>query len=327
MPTYRVVWPKPRATEIEESVTPEPGADQLLIRSRLSLISPGTERAFYLGLPNTTDRYPQYPGYSLMGEVERVGEGVKGWSIGDRVVCAASHASRVAAKASQCLPVPADLPDEQALFFNLASIAMQGVRKARVELGESVAVVGAGVIGLLAMKLASVSGGLPVISVDLDDRRLEFARQLGADETLKADDGLLPALSALTGEGASVVIEATGNPDAVTLAFSLARQFGRVVLLGSTRGETDHVNFYRDIHKKGITVIGAHANAVPSHNSTPGFWTMHDEQKTALRLMAAGRLNVEPFITHRFSWREAPQAYELLGSWEKEALGMTLNWQ
>ena len=81
------------------------------------------------------------------------------------------------------------------------------------------------------------------------------------------------------------------------------------------------------MHRKGITVIGAPANAVPSQNSSPAFWTIHDEQKTALRLMAAGRLDVEPFITHRFSWKDAPKAYELLGTWEKSALGMVLDWQ
>jgi 2-desacetyl-2-hydroxyethyl bacteriochlorophyllide A dehydrogenase len=315
-------------TEIEEVKTPEPKGDELLIRARASLISPGTERAFYLGLPNTSGQYPQYPGYSLVGEVAGMGEDVTGWAIGDRVGCAAAHASDVVAKASRCLPLPENLPDEQALFFNLSSIAMQGVRKTRVELGESVAVIGAGVIGLLAMKIASLSGALPVASVDLDDQRLDFARRLGADATLKPNDHLMDSLRSLVGgEGASVVIEATGNPDAVTLAFALARPFGRVVLLGSTRGETDHVNFYRDIHRKGITVLGAHANAVPSNESSPAFWTIYDEQKTALRLMAAGRLNVEPFITHRFSWREAPQAYEILGNWTKDSLGMVLNWQ
>ena len=323
----RIVFTDAGVVEVEECPPPSLGADQLLIRTRTTLISPGTERAFFLGLPNTPGSYPHYPGYSNIGEVVAVGDGVEGWTPGMRVANTAGHAASVTVRAESCLPVPEDLADGEAVFFNLAAIAMQGVRKARVELGEPVVVIGAGLIGLLALQLARLNGGLPVVSVDTDERRLAFAQAVDADETVVLSDDLKTTIAALCeDEGAAVVIEATGHPEAILTAFDLARPGGRVILLGSTRGETEQVNFYRDVHKKGLTVIGAHNSARPLVESHPGWWVAQDDQRVALKLLALGRLSVRPLITHQFAWREAPRAYERLKRWDTSTLGMVLNW-
>ena len=109
--------------------------------------------------------------------------------------------------------------------------------KTRIELGESVAVLGAGLVGILAMRLAQLSGGVPVVGIDLEQRRLDLAKQVGADEVLVSDDSLQDKLRAKLGaDGADVVIELTGAPNAVVTAFQLAATRGRVVLAGSTRG-------------------------------------------------------------------------------------------
>lgn len=327
MINHRVAFTAAGVVEVEECPLPSLGADQLLIRTRTTLISPGTERAFFLGLPNTPGSYPHYPGYSNIGEVVAVGDGVEGWAPGMRVADTAGHAAFVTVRAESCVPVPRDLSDGEAVFFNLTAIAMQGVRKARVELGEPVVVMGAGLIGLLALQLARLNGGLPVISVDTDERRLAFAQAVDADETVTLSDDLNDTIVALCeGESAAVVIEATGHPEAVLTAFSLARPGGRVILLGSTRGETEQVNFYRDVHKKGLTVIGAHNSARPVVESHPGWWIAQDDQRVALRLLALGRLKVRPLITHQFGWHEAPHAYERLKGWDTSTLGMVLNW-
>jgi threonine dehydrogenase-like Zn-dependent dehydrogenase len=180
----------------------------------------------------------------------------------------------------------------------------------------------------MALQLARLQGALPAISIDQDEGRLDFASQSGADALLISNDRLLPELAKHAGgEGAAVVIEATGHPDAIQTALACARPFGRVVLLGSTRGETDHVNFYRDVHKKGLTLIGAHNSARPRAESTHAFWTQHDDQRVTLELLAHNRLNVQPYITHRFAWNAAPEAYEILRSWDKSALGILLDWR
>lgn len=312
---------------VEECPMPAAGPGELLIRARATLISPGTERAFLLGLPNTPARYPTGSGYSHIGEVVAVGPGVEGWQEGDAVASPARHSLYVTAPVEACNHLPDGLSPERAAFFRLASIAMQAVRKARIELGEPVAVIGCGLIGLLAMQLARLNGALPAVSIDKDARRLAFAVALNADAALPADDDLTAALLRL-GDGArpAVVLEATGHPEAVPVAFDLARFGGRVVLLGSSRGETEAVNFYRDVHKKGLTVLGAHESARPRHDSAPGRWTHWADQQTALKLLAAGRLVVDPLITHRLPWRRAADAYASLIRWEPGMLGTILDW-
>jgi len=327
MESQRVVFTGRGVAQVQSFTVPEPDDSQLLIRTRVSLISPGTERAFFLGMPNTPQQYPQFSGYCNIGEVIACGVAVQGWQVGQRVASSAHHAMHATVSADKCLPVPADLPDETAAFFQLIAIALQGVRKARVELGEPVAVIGAGLIGLLAMQLAQRHGALPAISVDLDAQRLAFARQVGADATVRADDDLRVNVQNLCAdEGAAVVIEATGHPEAIPTAFELARPGGRVVLLGSTRGETEFVNFYRDVHKKGLTVLGAHNIARPRHDSAPGWWTLRDDQQVALKLLALERLTVSPLLTHHFSCQQAPDAYELLKTRNPDTLGILLDW-
>jgi 2-desacetyl-2-hydroxyethyl bacteriochlorophyllide A dehydrogenase len=307
---------------------PAPQAGEVLVQTTTTLISPGTERAFLLALPNTTFTYPLYPGYSNVGQVIALGAGVDGFRVGDRVATPAAHASHVVVKAARCVPVPPSLPDDSAVFFNLIAIAMQGVHKARIELGESVVIIGAGIIGLLAAQLARLAGGVPVISIDTDAGRRTLAERCGADMTFNADDHLLDALRQyLDADGANVVIEVTGAAAPILTAFQIARTRGRVVLLGSARGDVEQVNFYRDVHRKGLTIIGAHEITRPAHESFAGWWTQIAEQRTALNLLTLDRFSVAPLVSHRFSWREFPRAYDLLAAWDSQVLGMMIDWR
>ncbi len=133
------------------------------------------------------------------------------------------------------------------VFFRLVAIALQGVRKAKIELGESVVVLGAGLIGLLAVQLAKLSGGFPVISTDLADIRLDVAQKIGADFVLKVDESLPSRVNELTCGGAHVAIEATESPEAIPLSFQLTRRMGRVILLGSPRGDTKFAAGYPQV--------------------------------------------------------------------------------
>ena len=324
---HRVIVTAPGQVELEWIDPPPPKKGQVLLRALSTLISPGTERAFFLGLENADAEFPFLPGYSFVGEVIAVGDDDAALRLGDRVVCRAGHQSHALVDANTCLKAPAQVADEEAAFFALLAIAMQAVRKARIELGESVAVLGAGVVGILAMRLAQLSGGVPVVGIDLDARRLELAKRVGADETLISDAGANEKLRALLGAaGADVVIELTGAPAAVVAAFQLAAPRGRVVLAGSARGLTSEVNFYRDVHKKGLLVIGAHESAQPQRESSPGYWTPMREYAVGLDLIARDRVRTAPLISHRYNWREFPAAYERLANWDKEAMGMIIEW-
>jgi len=327
MQGHEVLVTAPSEVSVQPFAIPEPQAGQVQLRALTTLVSPGTERAFYLALDNTNPPYPYSPGYSYVGEVTKLGDGVEHLSVGDRVVCPARHKSHVVMPAEVCLNIPDNISDEDASFFNLLAIAMQGVRKTRIELGESVIVLGAGIIGMFAMRLAQLSGGLPVIGIDLDPKRLELAKQIGADEVIVSDENVQQAVQDMLGtDGANVVIELTGAPPVVVTAFQIAGYKGRVALVGSTRGDTEKVNFYRDVHRKGITVIGGHEFTRPQHENSPGYWTQISEHKVCLELLSRGKVQTQPLITHRYNWREFPKAYDHLANWDKDALGMVIDW-
>lgn len=324
----RVVFRGRGLVDVEDFEIPEPGPGQVLVETVCSLISPGTETAFLQALPNTPGRFPMYPGYSNAGVVIAKGGGVSAVEVGDRVVSWKPHASHVVAGEGEVYRIPEGVPFEEASFFALATIAMQGVRKADIELGESVLVLGLGLVGNLALQLSKLSGGLPVVGVDLYDFRLEVARRCGADETLNPAkvDLKSAVLEATDGKGADVVIEATGSPDAIPLAFELAKPRGRVVLLGSTRGVTT-VNFYSLVHRKGLVVIGAHDSARPTHESSRRFWTRKDEVKLFFKLVEKKLLNVRDLITDVMSPDRAPEAYDNLINAKERTLGVILRWK
>jgi 2-desacetyl-2-hydroxyethyl bacteriochlorophyllide A dehydrogenase len=323
----RVCWPEVGKATLETFEVREPAAGEVLIESERTLISPGTERAFFLGLPNAQGRFPGYPGYSQVGRVIARGAGVERLEVGQRVVSSGGHASHVVIRAERAWPAPEGLDPAEAVYFNLGAIALQGMRKARVELGEAVLVLGLGLIGNLALQLARLQGALPALGLDLDAGRRELACTCGADLALDpaAPETEAAIATATGGRGPAVVLEATGSPEAVNDAFARAGHHARVVLLASSRG-TSETNFYRDVHRKGLTVLGAHANVVPPHDSSPGYWTLTDEAGTVLRLLAGERLKVKPLTSEHFPASEAPRAYEVLASWRKDLLGMVLHW-
>ena len=161
MKSQAVVWPAQGLAAIEEIELHEPGSGEVLLEAECTLISPGTERAFLLSLPNAAGRYPARPGYNFVGRVKAVGAGVEGVAVGDRVAASASHAAHALASPGRMVPVPEELDAEAAVFFNMATIALQGMRRAHIELGESVAVVGQGLIGLLALQFCRLQGDCP----------------------------------------------------------------------------------------------------------------------------------------------------------------------
>ena len=329
MKAQRVVWPSRAKIDIETWTLPPLGDDEVLVATECTLISPGTERAFLLGLPNAQGRYPSRPGYSNIGTVVEVGKAVTDCKVGERVASTQGHTSHFIASPNRLLKVPsADVPAEEAVFFNLGAIALQGVRKAKIELGEAALVLGQGLIGLLSIQLSKLSGAMPLIAADLTDSRLEISKSMGADYTLNPEDAnFSEQLSDATkGDGPAVVIEATGHPDAVSTALDAAGWGARVILLASTRGETPNVNFYRDVHKKGLIIYGAHNAIRPRQESSPNFWTLEDDSLLLLSLIAQRRFNVAPLISHRVLGEDAPKAYQLLMEWNPGLLGVVLQW-
>ncbi len=325
---HRVVFREVERVEVEPFSVESPGPDGILIETGLSLISPGTEGAILKGLPNAPRQFPICHGYSNIGNVLEVGANVKEVAPGDRVATHTTHASHVCVgKDALCEPVPPDLSSECAAFSTLASVAMQGVRKARIELGESVLVIGQGLVGNLALQLARLQGGYPVVAADLDEGRLGLARQVGADHVIREADVAAAVRELTRSDGARVVIEATGHPEVIVTALQAAGWCGRVVLLGSTRGETERVNFYQDVHIRGVTILGAHGPVRPVRDASPGFWPLDADVRLCLKLLAAGRIQVEPLLSERIPFRDARRAYDLVLDQRRDVLGIILDWR
>lgn len=323
----RAIVIQPGVIRLAPDELPSPAPDEVLLRTTKTLISPGTERAIMLNLPGLAVQYPKFVGYSHVGEIVQVGADVRGLRIGDRVASKSRHASHALVKEALCHQLPPKLDDEHATFFQLLATSLQAVRKTRLELGEAAAVLGAGLVGQLALQVLRVAGAMPAVAIDNHQGRLNLAHELGADEIASAakaaEDSI--ATGALA-DSFQVVVEATGNPAALQTACDITAFGGRIALLGSSRGATESFDFYKRVHKKGITLIGAHIDTAARLSSAPGWWTLRDEQRTALQLLHNGRVKVAPLISHRFNCSEIGAAYDLLTDWNLDALGIMIDW-
>lgn len=330
MKGYRVVWPAPKQVELGEFTLPDLKPGEVLIQTEYSVISAGTEKAWLKGMPNTSNKFPQYPGYSASGRILEVGPDVSGLQVGDRVLChATGHRSHAIKPAKKLVKIEDEaISSRDAAFAEIVSIAMQGVRKAKLELGESMLMMGMGILGQIAVQLAQLSGGLPVIAADLNEARRRLALQLGADYALDPTDGqFAEKVKQLThGRNANAVIEVTGVAAALKQALASTARQGRVILLGCTRVNDSSVDFYQSVHLPGITIIGAHTFVRPDHDSYPGYWTREDEYRTILRLFSAGKLKVAPIISEVVAPQRAPEVYKRLVENDHAPLGIVFDW-
>ena len=329
MKAQRVVCPEPGRVEFEEVTLDPPKAGEILVETELTLISPGTERAWFTREAGAPVRFPYRPGYCHVGRVVAVGEGVTRFRPGDRVLSHSSHASAVIAREDRAYRVPEGVPARSAVFTVLGAIALQGVRKARIELGASVGVLGAGLIGLFATRFAQLSGAYPLVVADLSASRRERALRYGAHKALDLGAFLEEARTheqrAKPDAGFDAVIDATGHPAAFGTAIKACGFGATLVLLGSTRGLAEQVDVYA-IHQKGIQVVGAHNRVRPPSQSYPGMWTSRDDCELILRLLRDGVISVDELVTDEISPDQVPDAFARLVRRDETMLGTVIKW-
>lgn len=176
--------------ELQDDPLADLGDNQVLVDNEFSAISAGTERACLLDMPNLGDGKPgQFPktlGYSGVGRVVETGKNVQSVKAGDRVLThwGSVHSNYVCVTERNLLKIEdAALPSEHAVFAIIAGFSLNGLRKTRLEMGESVAVVGMGLLGMFSLALARIAGGAPVIATDLSEERRLLAKSLGAHYT------------------------------------------------------------------------------------------------------------------------------------------------
>ena len=318
-------------TELVDVPAPGPRRGRLLVRATRSLVSLGTERMLVeFGRGGWLSKARQQPekfravlakirsegffatvdavrsklaqpiplGYCHVGQVLDAGE-VSGFAAGDRVISNSPHAEVVSASPAFSARLPASVSDEQAAFTPLAAVALQGLRHIDAKSGETVVVMGLGLIGQLAVRLLRARG-VTVVGVDPDEAKRADAKQAGA---LVPELGT-PLTTLLPGGVAGVLITAsTASDEPVNQAARLCRRRGRVVLVGVTGLTLNRADFYENEVTFQVSRSYGSADASDPSSARANF----DE---VLALMASGALDVAPLLTSLHPFASSPQIYD-----------------
>lgn len=274
-------------------------------------------------------------GYCNVGIVHEVGANVDDFQVGDRVVSNGPHADMVKVPKNLCAKIPDNVSDEAASFAVVASIGLQGIRLAQPTLGESFVVTGAGLIGLLTIQMLRANG-CRVLAIDFDQSKLDLAKQFGAEicNPGKGEDPVAVGLAFSRGAGVDGVIitASTKVSDPVIQAARMSRKRGRIILVGVTGLELNRADFYEKELSFQVSCSYGPGRYDTEYedkgNDYPlGFvrWTEQRNFVAVLDMMAAGTLNVEPLITQRFEFEDAPKAYDALTE-DKSGLGLLLKY-
>jgi predicted dehydrogenase/threonine dehydrogenase-like Zn-dependent dehydrogenase len=262
-------------------------------------------------------------GYSAAGVAVEVGPEVRGISPGDRLAIAgggaANHAELDIVPGLLCAPIPEGVSFEDASFGTLGAIAMHGFRRADVQVGARVAVIGLGLVGQLAVRIAGAAG-CRVLGVDLSPRLLDLAASAGAEVSLRAE---LDDSSAWAGWADAVLIcaSAPGSDDPIRLAATLAADRAPVVVVGDVGLDVPRGPYYdRELDLRLSRSYGPGrydpAYEIHGHDYPKGYvrWTEGRNMESFLELVGSGKVDPGSLVTHRFPFDRAEEAFELLTS-------------
>lgn len=358
-------------TIVEEVPIPTPREGQALVKVSASLVSAGTERMVvefaeksYLGkarsrpdlVKQTLDKakregimptvqavfnrldQPMGLGYSSAGTIVALGKNMQGFKVGQRVACAgggyAMHAEYNVVPKNLLTPLPKNVDFESAAFTTLGAIALHGFRLAEPQLGENVAVIGLGLLGLLTVQVASAAG-CNILGIDIDSKRVKFASSLGLEAVTRPQaEATATAFTQNRGFDSIIICADTSSNDPVELAGIIARDRAKVVATGAVG-----LNFPRKIYyEKELSFINSRSygpgrydlNYEENGQDYPfGYvrWTEGRNFRAVVDLMASGKLKVTPLISHRFDIEEGVKAYEVITGKKKEPfLGVMLKY-
>jgi predicted dehydrogenase len=261
-------------------------------------------------------------GYCNVGTIARLGGSAAGFAVGDRVVSNGPHAEFAVVPTNLCVRVPDRVPDDHAAFGVLGAVALQGIRLVQPTLGETVVVTGLGLIGLIAIQLLRAHG-CRVLGIDVDPGRVALAQTFGAETVnlTAGDDPVAAAARFSRGRGVDAVLiaAATRSHEPIHHAALMCRQRGRIVLVGVAGLQLSRDDFYKKELTFQVSSSYGPGRYDPNYEEKGqdypfGLvrWTEQRNFEAVLDMMAEGRLDVAPLISHRFQLSEAPAAYELV---------------
>jgi 2-desacetyl-2-hydroxyethyl bacteriochlorophyllide A dehydrogenase len=323
--------------------TQSPGAGEVLVRTLYSGISAGTELTAYRGTNpylhkrwddasrlfvdgGPTFRYPLLGwGYEEVGRVEAVGACVTSFTPGGLVWGAWGHRSAAVLpeRALAGRALPGDFPPVSGVLVRIGAIALNAVLDADIHVGETVAVFGQGVAGLLATQLARLNGGA-VVAVDRLSRRLELAKRFGATTIDASETSAAEAIREVTaGRGADVVIELTGSSAALHEAIRSAGYGARVVAAGFQQGDATGLRLGEEFHHNRIEVVSSQIANVPARLAPR--WTTLRLERTIVDLHEQGRLELEALVSHVLPADRVAEAFRLLDERPDDAVQVVLD--
>ncbi len=317
--------------ELLEVDLPEIQNDEILTKMEYTVVSAGTERACLIGMNNTPQKFPMSLGYCGAGCVVKAGRNVQNIKNGDRVlVYHGYHTDYNISKEDEITKIENDeVSSLESAFVIIASMGLGGVRKLEIELGESAMIMGQGLLGIFATQFLRLSGANPVIAADLNKDRRDLAIELGADYAFDPSDKFFVqrVMEATKGKGINGCVEVTGVSAAMYQALQCASRMGRISLLGCTRVSDCSVDYYQQVHRPGVKLIGAHNFVRPKFESYPHHWTHHDDCRAILDMISTKRIRVQPIISRIVTPNEAPRIYNELVYNKNFPLGTVFDWR
>jgi polar amino acid transport system substrate-binding protein len=281
-------------------------------------------------------------GYSTAGEVIASMDTNHYFKKGDRVACAgqdyASHAELVSVPQNLVVKIPDNVSFEEASFTTLGAIAMQGIRQADPKLGESVCVIGLGLLGQLTCQLLKANG-CKVLGIDINDGLIQLAKQLGTDNAFHRNDGNLKSnINAFTngyGFDNIIITAATTSNDPIAFSAEIARRKGKVIAVGAINLDVPRdPHFYRkELDLRLSCSYGPGRYDVQYEENGIDYpyayvrWTEQRNMEAFLQLISQGKLNIKPLITHTFDIAEAERAYDIvMGKIKESHIGILLSY-
>lgn len=324
----------PPGVELEPFDLAAPGPRQVLVRNQCTQVSAGSESNFLrhgptsYGLPESQPR--ANIGYMAVGRIESVGSEVKDYAVGDRVAVAAPHASHALVDLTPTAAierVPEGVSDAEAGFAILGDVALHAIRRARLQIDQSVVIFGMGLVGQMTLQLARLSGAHPIIAIDLDEDRLALARTSGATHVIAAarEDGVKRVREITCGAGAEVVFHCAQAASILQTALECAADRGTVVLTGSPPG-TATITLKEQLLRKEITLTGTYESGL-NEGHVYWTWTRGRNRRACLRLMASGDLRLKHLLTHVVPASQAPAVYQQVLRGSAGWTGIVFTWR
>ena len=337
MKTQQIFFTAQSTAELlEKDIDEELAPHQALVKAEHSVVSAGTEGASFTGLVKempfrgSGDPYPTSTGYGHLGEVLAVGSNVTMCKPGDRVLSFSNHASIVKADSERmALPVSKDAAGEQLVYARMAGVSISAIRSSGFEAGDTVLVIGLGLVGNFAAQLFQMAGA-DVLGSDISDMRLEKANACGIKRLINPEkDDLNEYVKDWTGgKGVHVAVEAIGVSELVNEAVMLTRSYGETILLGSPRARAtfDVTPMLLRIHLEAIRMIGSLEWRRPAHEVDRCGGNIVENYRQLANWIAEGRSIVDPLLSHVASPADCQEVYTGLTSKKDEWMSAVFDW-